>query len=72
MPTEEDREETAGAWAAALPREPWNWVCFEPHPTLIGASDGGNLVQGLIDNAMCFTFAEVFCVQGRLVKNIKS
>lgn len=27
-----------GSWAAAFPREPWNWVCLEPQPTLIGAS----------------------------------
>lgn len=28
----------AVAAAAAFPAEPWNWVDFEPHPTLIWAS----------------------------------
>jgi len=31
------------AWAAAFPIEPWNWVCLEPQPTLIGASGGGHI-----------------------------
>lgn len=24
--------------AAAFPKEPWNWVCLDPHPTFMGAS----------------------------------
>ena len=32
-------------WEAALPREPWNWVCLEPQPTFIGVSDGVRKVK---------------------------
>lgn len=27
-----------GAIAADFPKDPWNCVCLEPHPTFIGAS----------------------------------
>jgi hypothetical protein len=54
-----------GACAAALPREPWNWVCLEPQPTLIGApsfffdqSDGGVIMKEIGQ-----TFTKLGCVQ---------
>jgi len=35
----EDEVDASAAWrAAALPRDPWNWVVFDPQPTLMNLS----------------------------------
>jgi hypothetical protein len=35
----EDEAEVEGVWAAALPRDPWNWVDLDPQPTLMNLSE---------------------------------
>ena len=40
-------------WAAAFPSVPWNWVCLEPQPTLIGGSGGARVKNRLEFFVVC-------------------